>query len=248
MYEAEAELDGDHWWFRVRRQILADLLRELAPTMSPIRDVLDVGCGTGSTGPVLGGTAARPRTVVGIDAHPLPLSLAGDWAKHYALRARAALPSLPFPDASFDLIVALDVLEHVKDDRAAAAELKRVLRAGGALVVFVPAFEVLWGAHDDVANHHRRYSRAELIDVIAGAGLEARRVTYFNSLLFPPILVSRLLSRVWAPEGHASDTQRGGPLIGALLGKVFSLERSLLRHVNLPVGVSLAVVASRPAP
>ncbi|MCO5166764.1 MAG: class I SAM-dependent methyltransferase [Planctomycetes bacterium] len=242
MYQAEAELERRHWWFRVRRELLADALAELEPRLPPVRRVLDVGCGTGATGSVIAGAG---RGVIGIDAHPLPLALGRGWSGAYRARLRAGLPRLPFRDDSFDLAVALDVLEHVRDDHASAAELRRVLRPGGGLIVFVPAIELLWGAHDDIAQHHRRYTAARLKDLIVGAGFEVDRVTYFNSFLFLPIFASRLASRVLRPSGLASDAQRGGRL-GPLLGGIFSLERRLLRRVDLPLGVSLALVARRP--
>lgn len=242
MYQAEAELERRHWWFRIRREILADALARLEPRLGPVRRVLDVGCGTGATGSVVAGDG---RGVIGIDAHPLPLSLGRGWSGAYMARLRARLPRLPFTDGSFDLIVALDVLEHVREDHAATEELWRVLRPGGGLIVFVPALELLWGAHDDIAQHHRRYTAGGLRDLIAGAGFEVERVTYFNSLLFLPIMASRLLSRLLRPADLASDAQRGGAL-GPLLGGIFSLERRLLRRVDLPVGVSLALVARKP--
>src|SRR5262245_26994565 len=98
MYEAEAELDAHHWWFSVRREILRDLLAGLRPALPPGARVLDVGCGTGSAVPALGGPG---RTVIGVDAHPLPLSLGGGWASAYAGRLRARLPELPFGSGSF---------------------------------------------------------------------------------------------------------------------------------------------------
>lgn len=246
-YEIEAEVQRRHWWFRGRRRILAGLLAGLDPPLPRGARVLDVGCGTGANTPVL---AAEGRSVVGLDPSPLALGLhqrrvpeaAGRGATR---RVRGHAGQLPFADASFDLVVALDVLEHLDDDRAAAAELRRVVRTGGAVVVFVPALRLLWGLQDEVSHHRRRYRRATLRAVVAAGGLKLERITYFNTLLFPPILAARLAMRLWRPAAVQSENQLGGPVANALLERLFSAEAPLLARTDLPVGVSLACVARR---
>lgn len=241
-YEVEARVERDHWWFRGRRRILARLLDALDPPLAPGARVLDVGCGTGANGPAL---AAGGRFVVGLDASAVPLGLAGTGERGHAARLRGDALRLPFADGAFDLVVALDVLEHLDDDRDAARELRRVLRPGGALIVFVPALELLWGLQDDVSHHRRRYGRAELRALLGGAGFTVRRLTFFNSLLFAPILAARLAMRLRPPRALKSENELGGPLANALLGGIFALEAPLLRRLDLPLGVSLAAVARR---
>jgi SAM-dependent methyltransferase len=236
-YQAEAELERSHWWFRGRRRLLSLLLPRLE--LPPHARVLDVGCGTGANGAVL---AAGERFAVGVDASSLPLALG---QRTHAARLRADGAALPFAEAAFDLVCALDVLEHLDDDAAAARELRRVLRPGGVLLVFVPALRLLWGLQDELAHHRRRYGRRQLRAVIAGAGLQVERLTFFNTLLFPPILAARLAMRVVPPRGLRSENDLGGPLIGRLAGLIFSAETEFVCRANLPIGVSLACVARR---
>ena len=238
-YEVESEVERRHWWFIGRRRILSRLLDALSPPLSPGARILDVGCGTGANGPVL---AARGRFVVGLDASPIPLGLVG---RGHHVRLRGDALCLPFADQSFDLVVALDVLEHLADDRAAARELRRVLRPDGTLVVFVPALRLLWGLQDDVSHHRRRYGRNELREVLELAGLEVMRLTFFNTILFPPILAARLAMRVFRPTKLRSENEIGGPLANTVLGGLFALEAPLVARFDLPVGVSLACVARR---
>jgi SAM-dependent methyltransferase len=237
-YQAEAELERGHWWFRGRRRLLARLLPRLG---LPARArVLDVGCGTGANGPVL---AAADRFAVGVDASGLALAL-GQRTGH-AARLRADGAALPIADASFDLVCALDVLEHLDDDAAAVGELRRVLRPDGALLVFVPALRLLWGLQDELAHHRRRYAPRQLRALIAGAGLRVERLTFFNTLLFPPILAARLAMRVVRPRALRSENDLGGPLLGRVAGLLFSAESEFVCRANLPIGVSLACVARR---
>lgn len=242
-YEVEAQVERDHWWFRGRRRILTRLLRDLSPALPPHARALDVGCGTGANGPVL---AQRGLFAVGLDASPVPLGLAGTGDRGHAARVRGDAAQLPILDASLDLVVALDVLEHLPDDSGAAREIFRVLRPGGVLIAFVPALRLLWGFQDEVAHHLRRYGKRDFADLIAQAGFHIDRVTFFNSLLFPPILLARLAMRVYPPQHLASENQIGGTLTNTLLCGIFALEAPLVALFDLPVGVSLACVAHRP--
>jgi SAM-dependent methyltransferase len=238
-YQLEAQIERRHWWFQGRRRILDRLLTALEPPLPAGARALDVGCGTGANGPVL---AARAAFAVGIDASRTPLGLGR--ATH-AARLRGDATALPFPEGSFDLVVALDVLEHLDDDAGGARELRRVLRPGGAALIFVPALRLLWGVQDQVSHHRRRYGRAQLRALVAGAGLRIERLTFFNSLLFPPILAARLMMRVFPPRNLHSENELGGPLTNAILGAIFGAEAPLLQRVDLPVGVSLACLARR---
>ena len=241
-YEIEARMERSHWWFQGRRRILDRMLERLDPPLPPGARVLDVGCGTGANGPVL---AARGGLAIGIDASKVPLGLGGTDERGHAARLRGDGTALPFADGSFDLVVALDVLEHIDDDSAAARELARVLRPGGALVIFVPALRLLWGLQDEVSHHRRRYHRGELRDLVSGAGFRVERLTFFNSLLFPPILAARLLMRLLPTGKLKSENQVGGPITNAVLEAVFGAEVPLLDRFDLPVGVSLACLARR---
>lgn len=229
------EEDERHWWFLGRRAVLRSVLKAAFP-LGGLR-LVEIGCGSGA----LLETAAEFGEVVGVEASP-------DFLEVARRRGFSVLPGslpdrLPLPAESFDGVLLLDVLEHIEDDRAALQALARVLRPGGLLVCTVPAYSWLWSAHDEALGHQRRYTRRALTLVARAAGFRPMRVSYFNTLLAPPVVVVRLLRRWRGRRGH--DLARPAPLLNGLLGRIFSWEAALLRWTNLPFGVSILMVARR---
>jgi ubiquinone/menaquinone biosynthesis C-methylase UbiE len=258
LYAPLRELERTHWWFRGRRRIL---LAALARARVRAASLLDVGCGAGTHLELLAERFPGARCV-GIDVERAPLRFCRDDGGHRVCQADAA--RLPFASGSFELVTALDALEHVEDDAAALRECFRVLRPGGALLASVPAFRSLWGSVDELGHHHRRYRRSELLARVEAAGFEVVLDRYFNFLLFPPIAAVRWFGRMrrgkaaqrprsepQASEAHRAEPVRsdfdlvaGGPL-GALLAGVLGAEARLLA-LRAPFGVSLLCVARRP--
>jgi SAM-dependent methyltransferase len=149
---------------------------------------------------------------------------------------------IPFEDSSFDIVTALDVLEHLDDDQAGLTEMARILRPGGRVLLFVPAFMFLWGTQDDVSHHRRRYTLPGLKEAVRKSGLVVERATYANITFFLPILLGRTLMRLtgWRPESE--NNINVGPL-NKLLGRILGAEGALLKRTNLPFGVSAICVA-----
>ncbi len=244
-YQVEHEVSADHWWFRGRRRILTRLVADLPLPRASDARILDAGCGTGANTPAL----AKFGRVFGVDASPVPLSLRED-----RRAGLARLEHLPFASGSFDLVAALDLLEHLDDDLAGVRELGRVLSPkgrgpscgidGGWLLVFVPAFEQLWGLQDDVSHHRRRYTAQSLRSLLTRAGLRVRRLSYFNTALFFPILAARLAMRVVRPP-VPTENNLTTPALNRLFGAVFGAEAAVLQRVDLPLGVSLLALAQR---
>jgi SAM-dependent methyltransferase len=151
------------------------------------------------------------------------------------------LPDLGGP---FDLIAALDVIEHVEDDAGAAAALGARLKPGGFMVCTVPAYAWMWSDHDASHHHQRRYSRAGFRRLFENAGLKVRRATHFNTLLFPSIAAVRIAKGLGRIEG--GDDALPPPALNGLLRRVFTAEAALLRAIDLPFGVSILAIAQRP--
>lgn len=237
MLERIGEVDRTHWWFVVRRRIVLDAIARC--TGEPDR-VLEVGCGPEG---VLGdlGRLFPDAEVSGVE----PSETAAAIARSRGLTVTdGSFERLPAEDGSVGLAVALDVLEHCADDRAALAEAARVLRPGAPLVLAVPALPALWSAHDEVNEHRRRYTRSSLAAAIEGAGLRVERLTYFNTLLLPVGWIHRRLTR--AEAAHDDAVRVPARPLNAALRAVFGLERPWLRRFDLPIGMSLLAVARRP--
>ncbi len=242
MYLAEES----QWWYVGQRAIVRALLRrELRdPTRSQNAArprLLDAGCGTGGN---LVALAPLARTV-GVDLAPEAIA----FCRERGLRAvRGSVLALPVRSGSCELVASLDVLYHawVSDDRLAVAELARVLAPGGLLLVRVPALRALWGAHDVEVQSRHRYTRAELVALLAGCGLELRCASYCNALLFPLLLVRRSLDRLLAREG--SDVGFLPAPLEWAFRTVLLLEAALLgRGVSFPIGASVVALARKPA-
>jgi SAM-dependent methyltransferase len=233
--ERVAQAPADHYWHGARRRLLLELLvRERVA--DPEAPLLDVGCGDGSL--------VRELLAAKLDAFGLD-----PWAERLGLdqeRFRCSTVSrIPWPDAAFGTVCALDVLEHV-DDRAALQELCRVLRPGGALLVAVPAHRFLWSARDDAAGHRRRYSRRALRRLLQGAGLVVERTFGFQWLLLPLATVARVKARVLG-DVRAPDREDLPPRwLNGALAAVNRLELACGRLLRPPTGTSLVAVARRP--
>ncbi|QDU67787.1 class I SAM-dependent methyltransferase [Engelhardtia mirabilis] len=230
--------DPDHWWFRARRAIFDDVLDGRVP-LGPNARILDVGPGSGVNLPVL---APRGR-VVTLDVAAGSLQ---NCAAKGATPVRGDATAAPFADGSFQLIAALDVLEHLEAETAALSEWRRLLADDGKLLLSVPALQLLWGRQDVLAMHHRRYGRRELAQKLRAAGFELERLTYFNSLLFAPILALRLAMRPLLDRAHSGGSDLGLRLprpLEQLLYHTFAVERHWVVDRNLPLGVSLLALA-----
>ena len=240
-YRTTYELEDHNWWFVGTRRICLDLVENGRARGGR---VLDVGCGTGIL------MESLPRfgpTVVGLDYSATALEFCRERGAE-----RLVLGSgdrLPFDDASFDVVTAIGVIEHIDDDRGALAEWARVLRPGGSLVFLTSAYMFLWSGHD-VSNHHtRRYRVGDVRSLVRSVGLRPERVSYVNCFLFPPIALVRLVERVRRrgrpPAPHKDTGEVPGPL-NSLLTSLLRVEGWFIRRRGLPFGVSIVGRAVKP--
>lgn len=230
-------VEQSHWWHIGRRQILAGFVEEICRRVTDRRPrILDVGCGTGANLLMLSKYGDAEGVDVSEDALAFCRERGLDKVKLGAGEA------LPYDDGTFDLVTAFDVVEHMDDDLAGLREMRRVLRPGGRVLLFVPAFMFLWGVQDDVSNHRRRYRLSELRRVLEEAGFEIERTTYANITFFLPILFVRKLMQLTGIKA-ASENNINVPALNGLLGRILGTESLILKFMNLPIGVSGLCVA-----
>lgn len=147
---------------------------------------------------------------------------------------------LPFRNEIFDLVLALDVIEHIDDDRAAVKEFYRVLKPGGRLIITVPAFQFLWSEHDQAVHHMRRYTRPGLLNILQFGGFENEKATYWNIILFLPVAAIRLLKRFRRSAGVSkTDLIELPSSLNRLLMGLLVIENRILDRFDLPFGISV---------
>ena len=234
-------VEQSHWWHTGRRRILAGFVEDICRRITDRRPrILDVGCGTGANLLML----SRYGEAEGVDISEDALAFCRERGLDHV--KQGAGEELPYEDGTFDLVTAFDVVEHMDDDLAGLKEMFRVLRPGGHALLFVPTFMFLWGLQDDVSNHRRRYRLPELRRVLEQAGFEIERSSYANITFFLPILIIRKLMRL---TGIKADTENNINVsaLNGVFGALFGTERTILRYMNLPFGVSGLCVAKKPA-
>jgi SAM-dependent methyltransferase len=241
LLEATYRAEQHHFWFHGFRRFVRPLLRRAAAGRTHLR-ILDCGCGTGANLGILDDFGPS----VGVDITWTGLALArGQYDRRVAC---ANVVQLPFANEQFDLVTSFDVLYCLEepDERAAVAEMWRVLRPRGALVVNVAALRVLHGHHSLLSNEKRRYHRPELRRLLERGGFRIERLTYTNASLFPMMAASRLLQRFLpiAPSKRVSREMSIPPApINHTLAAMLAVESRLLRLMDMPFGSSLLALA-----
>lgn len=218
-----AELEDEHWWYRERRILLARDIVGMTPGVA-----LDIGAAGGG----------NTRVLRGAGWLSMALEYGATGAQIASERGlsvlRADATALPCANDAMDLVVALDVLEHIDDDDAAVREIHRVLRPGGVALIAVPVDPRLWSAHDEAVGHVRRYTRSELLDLFNRNGFVIERARSWNVLLRPVVALRRRSS-------SGSDLEEMNPIVNYALRAIVAVERVL--PVGRMPGVSLRIRA-----
>ncbi|MHC4515836.1 MAG: class I SAM-dependent methyltransferase [Planctomycetota bacterium] len=241
VYEQFASLEEGHFWFKGRRAIFFDLIER---TLNGRRDlqILEVGCGAGGMLAPL----SRFGRVHGVD-------VAHDYMQYCQHRGYKRVVTgngyqLPFADDSFDLVALFDVIEHIEDDRQVLAEVKRILKPDGQVFISVPAYQFLFSQNDRIAHHLRRYTSQKLSQVLTSVGLKPRKLTYFNTFLFPlilpAVLVLKLKEKLFGLPDHLTNLSHDfKEPVNSMFAWMMGAERYLLRHMEFPFGHSLIAMA-----
>lgn len=227
-----------HWWWEGRRELIKLLVSSHNP-----KKVLDIGSGTGETLSFL--KKLYPKaSFTGIDVLPEAIV----YTKKRGHKAYVGdATKLPFKKNSFDLILILDVIEHIKSDLAVLREAKRVLSPGGIIIVTAPAMPFIWSAHDKNQGHFRRYTVKRFENLAKKSKLSVEFLSYFNFFLSPPIIAIRILSRLPVLSYFSSyDSKLNYNIahksrVNSILKKVFVSEIKLAKYLKYPLGVSVAL-------
>jgi len=240
-YSELVQQEQNHWWFIARRAITRALLnRANLPANAAI---LDAGCGSGGNLSMLASYGA----VSAFEMSEFMYARAKE--RSIGRVEQGKLPEqIPFANEQFDLITMFDVLEHIENDSAALSTLSARLKTGGKMLITVPAFGWLFSRHDQLHHHFRRYSRRELQTKLQNSGLEIELINYWNCLLFPVAVATRLVDFLISKVSKGQNTigtKTPAPPINKLLAKLVSAEKFIIPRLPLPCGLSLVVVARK---
>jgi len=238
------ELEREQWWFKSRRDMVLRFVRQF-----PAEKVLDIGCSSGLLLENLQEEGFAPKQLYGIDISPEGIEKCRKkgFEQCYVMDGAA----IDLPKGSFDLLVASDCLEHIEEDEKALQNWLTLLKPGGVLICFVPAYRSLWSEHDVVNHHFRRYTRTELVEKMREARFKVLKSGYWNALLFPPVFAFRKLKN-WLgslKKEHQpqEDLQPTSPLVNSILVNLLRFENTLLEKSNFrfPFGVSTFCIARK---
>ncbi len=231
-----ARTEEQHWWYVARRAILTSILTDMR--LPDRAAILEVGSGTSGNLDMLANFGRVSAVEMDSNARRISREKTGG---RYDIRAGVCPDSLPFEGPTFDLICMFDVLEHIDRADESLTRLRGLLKPGGRMLIAVPAYQWLWGVHDEFLHHQRRYCGRSLRAQAERAGLIVDRMTHFNMFLFPLGALSRLVGRLFdlkSPKG----TDTPPPPVNQLFTALMSSERHLLRHIDLPFGLSLLAI------
>jgi ubiquinone/menaquinone biosynthesis C-methylase UbiE len=238
-YKKMDALETNHWWFVAKRKFL----RIVCDIYYPPADrknlhVLDVGCGTGAIMKEM--TTQGFGVVVGIDMSEEALK----YCKEKQLQAvQGFADKIPYPDNTFDLVIASDVLEHLQDDARAVQEIYRILKPGGRLIATVPAHQFLWSYHDEALHHVRRYTKNSFAALFKNH-FEHSWVSWIHMVILIPACLKRLVMRT--KNKKESDVQSNNAMLNACMSVIYFFELTFFRVIRwLPFGLSLLGVAKK---
>ena len=237
-YEMLYRHEIGHWWYRVRRQIVHDLLRSYFGDRTDLR-LADIGCGTGALTKEL----EQYGECTGIDLSEHAVAFCRSRGVRDVRPGSAEQTGLK--DGSLDAVICIDVLEHLPKDKRGITEIHRVLKQGGIAIIFVPAFRSLWGVTDELSHHYRRYRLPELARKFEPKDFTILRKSYFNTFLFPFIAMVRMTVRLLHIP-MKSENATGTGMLNEFFYRVFDLERRAPSSgVSFPFGVSILLVVQK---
>ena len=238
-YHAEEE---KNWWFVSRRNVILKLLKRTDKSAK----ILDIGCGGGPL--LLYLKAAGFTNVYGLDfsEEAVAKCVERGLSNVYVMDGH----SPKFEPESFDIIIASDSLEHLKNEMQALHNWHSILKSTGSLIIFVPAFMYLWSEHDIINHHYRRYTSGNLKSKVESEGFLVTKKSYWNFFMFFPTTIVRLVQKlkgsfVKSPKKPKDQLPKTGRLLNRLLITLLDLENIFFVSTGLAVGVSAFVLAKK---
>ncbi|MDP1853066.1 MAG: class I SAM-dependent methyltransferase [Candidatus Omnitrophota bacterium] len=235
------KLEDDYWWFKAKRRLALSVVNRLKKKQHSRVCLLDVGCGTGAILQAL----EKFTYSVGMEKYPEALKFCRQ--RKINRLVNAATEDLPFKKGSFDIVLAMDVLEHLDSHSKVLDELSRVSKEGASLIVHVPAFMFFWSDHDLAVGHKRRYSAKMLIELLEKHNFKVKFINYrlFSFFILGVvrkyyIMIRKMLARDKSVKSHRPPAPG---MINAILYNIIRVEDFISGFVRLPFGLSILCIA-----
>lgn len=240
-YELMYRFEEQNWWFVIKRKILESVLDCFEGENPQFKRILDVGCGTGII-PLL---LQRYGPVYGLDISQEALQFCKK-RKLTQFVCQSDGLMIPFREKVFDIVTALDVVEHVEADERLLEEFYRVLKEGGRLYLTTSAYPFLWSEHDDAVGHKRRYTFQELKTKVQRAGFRVKKITHYHAVMLLPVLTLLGLKKILGLQNlFKTDNIEVSPFLNKVFTQVLKIEPLVLKNVNIPFGISLLCVGEK---
>lgn len=237
------ELEDEYWWFKAKRQLLVETVRKIAGRLSGNALLLDGGSGAGANLKALESIVPS----VGIEKYDDGIRSCKKRSIHNLVQAE--LEHLPFKSRIFDIILAMDTLEHVSDDASVIEELRRIGKKNAYVVIHVPAFTFLWSEHDTAVDHKRRYTLKKVAALLKSTNFEVITLHYRLSVFFILGLLRKYSIKIRRFLKKDAKIVAQRPQVGRYLNRILYtiiiIEDSLMRFLPLPFGLSIFCIARK---
>jgi len=234
------EVENEHWWFLVKRKIIAYIIdKKVKKNENSI--LLDFGCGTGGNLYEL----SKKYTTYGADMSELAINFCKKRNLNNIFTNDHFFNNLEYK-GKFDIITILDVIEHIDEDQKLLESLRDLLTEDGSIVITVPAYQFLFGPHDISLMHKRRYVKKSLRKVVENSGYQIYKLSYFNTILAPLIILRRFLDRnLKKQEYYKDEDDIPNKFLNNILKAIFGLEKYILPYISMPFGISILCIAKK---
>lgn len=235
LYHDLYELEDSHWWHRAKRSVVVYYISQFTKTSQKI---LDMGCGTGKNLE----TFRTFGKIYGVDSSYEAIT----FCKKRGIDTvyKEDITSTNFKKNSFDIITALDVLEHV-DDQKALNEIGRIIKVGGILIITVPAFAALWSEWDVVLHHKRRYTTEQLRQLLTMHNFSIIKLSYMYSFLVIPVYITRYIKSKVSHDDYTSDFRINNKVVNLFFLFLTKVEQLYMKNFFIPFGTSILCVCTK---
>ena len=238
------ELGKNYWWLKGKYilvdKFISSFFKRKNKDINKLK-LLDFGCGPGNMLDFL----KKYGDVYGVDASFDAI----EFCRNRNYKNTSIISDLPlkFNDESFDIITAIDVLEHIEDDERVIAEFYRLIKINGMIFITVPAFMLLWGDHDELYFHKRRYLTKNIQNKLIKYNFKILKISYFETIYFLPLLAVRKLKKFFKKNSSekADDFYKFPKFLNKILTYTITFEYYLLKKINMPFGPTILIVAEK---